>query len=430
MSDTVGGEGPGTRSTESAGQPKDTQPSIATEAAAVVEVQIRGWSGFIMRMRASSPGSLPVVIGLILIWIIFQILNPSFLSSSNLVNLALQCAAIGTIALGVVLVLLVAQIDLSIGSISGLSSAILAVTFTQLRWPLALSLIAALVAGAVIGVIYGFLYTRFGVPSFVITLAGLLAVLGLQLYVLGTVGSINIPFDSWIVQFAQQTFLPAAWSYALAVLAAIIYGGTKFFSARRRVTAGLSSTPTVEIVIRSILLLIVLGGSFWYLNTNRGVGAMFVVFIVLIIVLNYALTRTKWGRSVFAIGGSVEAARRAGIRVNTVLMSIFVLSTTLAAIGGILAAARLAAANQSSGGGDTNLTAIAAAVIGGTSLFGGRGSAWSALLGIVVIQSIASGLTLLSLDSSIRYMVTGAVLLLAVIIDSLSRRSRASKGRA
>jgi simple sugar transport system permease protein/D-xylose transport system permease protein len=167
----------------------------------------------------------------------------------------------------------------------------------------------------------------------------------------------------------------------------------------------------------------------WYLNTDRGIGLMFLLFIVLVIAIDFALKRTRWGRSIYAIGGNVEAARRAGIRVDRVYISVFMVGATLATLGGVLAASRLAAANQSSGGGDTNLTAIAAAVIGGASLFGGRGSAWSALLGIVVIQSISSGLTLLNLDSSVRYMVTGAVLLLAVIIDSLSRRSRALHGR-
>jgi simple sugar transport system permease protein/D-xylose transport system permease protein len=371
-----------------------------------------------------------VVVGLAIIWTVFQILNPNFLSAANLVNLALQCAAIGTIALGVVLVLLLAQIDLSIGSIAGLAAAILAVTFTQFAWPLPLSIVAALAAGAVLGWFYSFLYTRFGVPSFVITLAGLLGVLGLQLWVHGRLGSINIPFDSWVVQFAQQMFLPNWAAYALSVLAAGGYMLSRYLSTRRREKAGLLAPSKLGILIRGGLLLAVLLLGSWYLGTNRGVGLMFLLFIVLVVVLNYALTRTSWGRSIYAVGGNVEAARRAGIRVNRIYISVFIISTTLAALGGLLAASRLAAANQSTGGGDVNLTAIAAAVIGGTSLFGGRGSAWSALLGIVVIQSIASGLTLLSLDSSVRYMVTGAVLLLAVIIDSLSRRSRALHGRA
>jgi simple sugar transport system permease protein/D-xylose transport system permease protein len=387
-------------------------------------------TAFRRRISDGDLGSVPVVVGLILIWGVFYLLNPRFLASGNLVNLAMQSAAVGTIALGVVLVLLLGQIDLSIGSISGLSAAVFAVTFTQHQWPLGVSLAASLVLGALIGLLYGFLFTRFGVPSFVITLAGLLGVLGLQLWVLGSVGSINIPFDSWIVEFAQQTFLSAAVSYVLVVVAASGYFLSRYAASRRRTAAGLSATSTVEIAIKASLLLIALGLGTWYLNTDRGVGLMFVVFVGLVATVHYLLTRTKWGRSIYAVGGNVEAARRAGIRVNRIYISVFMAGTTLAALGGLFAAGRLASANQASGGGDTNLTAIAAAVIGGTSLFGGRGSAWSALLGIIVIMSISSGLTLLSLDSSVRYMVTGAVLLLAVIIDSMSRRSRASHGRA
>jgi simple sugar transport system permease protein/D-xylose transport system permease protein len=157
---------------------------------------------------------------------------------------------------------------------------------------------------------------------------------------------------------------------------------------------------------------------------------MFAVFLLLAATMHLALTRTQWGRSVYAVGGNAEAARRAGIRVNRIYVSVFVLCSTFAAVGGVLAAARLAAANQSSGGGDTNLNAIAAAVIGGTSLFGGRGSAFSAVLGVFVIMSITSGLALINPDSSIRYVITGLVLLFAVIIDSISRRSRAQSGRA
>ena len=368
------------------------------------------WAAFRSRVRGGDLGAIPVVVGLALIWTIFQILNPTFLSSANLVNLAMQSAALGTIALGVVLVLLLAQIDLSVGSLSGLAAAILAVTFTQLGWPLIAAIAAALAAGAIFGLFYGFLLTRFGVPSFVITLAGLLGVLGLQLWVLGKLGSINIPFDSWIVQFAQLMFLPAWLSYVLAGVATLAYVGTHLSLANRRSRAGLLPESRTAILLRGALMIVALLFGAWYLNTDRGIGLMFLLFIVLVIAVDFALKRTRWGRSIYAVGGNVEAARRAGIRVDRVYISVFMVSATLAALGGILAASRLAAANQSSGGGDTNLTAIAAAVIGGASLFGGRGSAWSALLGIVVIQSISSGLTLLSLDSSVRYMVTGAVL--------------------
>lgn len=397
-------------------------------------VQHRGLRGaahdFVERVRGGDLGSLPVIVGLIVIWAVFQILNPNFLSSTNLVNLTMQCAAVGTIAIGIVLVLLLGEIDLSVGSVSGLAAAILAVGFVQLELPLPLVLVASLLAGALIGLLFGLLRTLFGVPSFVITLGGLLAVLGLQLAVLGKTGSINIPFDSWIVQFGQQWFLPAWASYTLIALSVAAYAFNEVSLSRRRSAAGLSATRASLIAVRSGGMLVGLGLAAWYLHLTRGVGVMFGVFLLLVVIVHFALTRSRWGRSVFAVGGNVEAARRAGIRVNRVYISVFVLCSTFAAMGGLFAAARLAAANQGSGGGDTNLNAIAAAVIGGTSLFGGRGSAWSAVLGVVVIMSISSGLTLLNLDSSVRYIVTGAVLLFAVVIDSLSRRSRAASGRA
>ncbi len=395
------------------------------------EPHARGRAGLLWeRIRGGDLGALPVVTGLVVIWCVFQILNPVFLSSRNLVDLTMQCAAIGTISLGIVLVLLLGEIDLSVGSVSGLSGAILAVGFVQLRWPLLLAVLAALIVGCLIGVLYGFLRTRFGLPSFVVTLAGLLGFLGMQLWVLGDAGSINIPFDSWIVQFAQHAFLPPWASYVLAALAATGYGTTLVLRARRRAAANLDSQDARAIGLRAGILLVLLLGVSWYLNQSRGVGVMFVLFVVLVVLVNFLLTRTRWGRAVYAVGGSVEAARRAGIRVDRIYLSVFALCSTLAAAGGLLATARLAAANQSSGAGDTNLTAIAAAVIGGASLFGGRGTAYAALLGVIVIQSISSGLTLLNLNSSVQFMVTGVVLVLAVIVDSLSRRSRAASGRA
>nr|WP_208382285.1 sugar ABC transporter permease [Microbacterium ulmi] len=382
------------------------------------------------RIKGGDLGPLPVVLGLAVIWTVFQILNPVFLSSRNLVDLTMQCAAIGTIALGIVLVLLLGEIDLSVGSVSGLAAAVLAVTFVQLRWPSVLAVVAAVGAGCLVGLLYGFLYTRFGLPSFVITLAGLLGFLGLQLWVLGDAGSINLPFDSALVEFAQHWFLPPWAAYTLVALAVAAFTWTIVRRARRRAAADLESQGYREIAVRSGLLLAFLLVATWYLNQSRGVGVMFLFFLVLVVVLHILLTRTRWGRAVYAVGGSVEAARRAGIRVDRIYLSVFALCSSLAAVGGVLAAARLAAANQSSGAGDTNLNAIAAAVIGGASLFGGRGSAFAALLGVIVIQSISSGLTLLNLNSSVQFMVTGVVLVLAVTIDSISRRTRAATGRA
>ena len=392
---------------------------------------IGGWASATWgRLRSGDLGSLPVVVGLVLIWGVFYALEPAFLSSRNLVNLSLQMVAVGTIAIGVVLVLLLGEIDLSIGSMAGLSAAILAVMFVVRETSVILAVLAALGAGAIVGLLYGTLFNRFGVPSFVITLAGLLALLGLQLRVLGNQGTINLPFESSLVRFASQQFLPVWVAYALALIAPAIYALSALRRNARRAEAGLSTVPFPRLALRAAGLTAVLVIVVAVLNRDRGVSYMFLTFLLLVVVMDLAIRRTRWGRSVLAIGGNVEAARRAGINVRRIYLSVFTLCSTFAALGGIFAASRLASANQSSGGGDTNLNAIAAAVIGGTSLFGGRGSAYSALLGILVIQSISNGLDLLAVESNVKFMVTGAVLLLAVIIDSLSRRSRAAHGRA
>jgi D-xylose transport system permease protein len=404
---------------------------MTLQAEPVQDSGLRGaLAGTLERARGGDLGVMPVVIGLIVIWTVFQVLNPVFLSSRNLVDLTMDSAPVGIIALGIVCVLLVGQIDLSVGSVSGLSAAVLAVLFVGQEMPVWLAIGASVLLGMAIGYAYAQLYNRFGVPSFVITLAGLLAFQGLQLYVLGDKGAINLPFDSGLVSFAQLDFMPPWLSYALVLVMAGWLFATGFLHARARRDAGLPARGVSGLALRSLALLAVLGGVVWYLNQTRGVGWMFVLFVAMVLVMHYLLSRTKWGKSVYAVGGNVEAARRAAINVKATFTSVFILCSTFAAVGGILAAARLAAANQSSGGGDVNLNAIAAAVIGGTSLFGGRGTAFGALLGIVVIQSISSGLTLLNLDSSIRFMVTGAVLLLAVIVDSVARKSRTSHGRA
>jgi D-xylose transport system permease protein len=216
----------------------------------------------------------------------------------------------------------------------------------------------------------------------------------------------------------------------LAALPGIVLLVLEFRTGARRRAAGLSSHPLGRLIVRPVALIGILEFIVHYLDRDRGIPWMFGLFVALAVAMEYALTRTKWGRSMTAVGGNREAARRAGINVRFIYTSAFMLCSMLAATGGILSAARLASASQQAGTGDVNLNAIAAAVIGGTSLFGGRGSAYSALLGIIVIQSIASGLTLLDLSSSLRYMITGAVLAVAVIVDSLARRSRASHGRA
>jgi D-xylose transport system permease protein len=382
---------------------------------------------FFDRVRAGDLGSLPVVVGLIVIWTIFETLNPVFLSPNNLVSMLFDCSTVGVISLGIVCVLLVGEIDLSVGSVSGLSSAILGVLWVQLGWPVALAILAALVAGFLIGGLYALLFNRLGMPSFVSTLSGLLAFVGLQLYILGPTGSINLPYGSPLVNFGQTLVMPPGVSHLLAALLILLFG---YRNARRRQAAGLSSRSLSGLAIQAVAMIAVFEAVTAYLNVSRGVPWMFGLFVGLVVAMNYAFKRTKWGRSMTAVGGNREAARRAGIDVNLIYTSAFALCATLAAAGGVLAAARLASSSQQAGTGDVNLNAIASAVIGGTSLFGGRGSAYSALLGIIVIRSIASGLTLLDLSSSLRYMITGCVLAVAVIVDSLARRSRVSHGRA
>jgi ABC-type xylose transport system permease subunit len=228
----------------------------------------------------------------------------------------------------------------------------------------------------------------------------------------------------------QQMYVPRPASYVLGVAVAALYLLSRLARARRRRRHGLAAGSQSGAVLRSLLLLAFLEVVFWYLNQDHGVSAPFVLFVVLVVAVDILLSRTRWGRQIFAVGGSVEAARRAGINVNRVIASALVLGTLFATLGGLLAAGRIAAASTSSGTGTVNLNAIAAAVIGGTSLFGGRGNAYSALLGILVIQSIANGLTLLNLAASVQFMITGGVLMVAVIVDSLTRRRRAAHGRA
>ena len=386
--------------------------------------------GFSDKVRSGDLGMLPVVVGLIVISVVFTTLNPVFLAPNNLVNLLFDCATVGVISLGIVCVLMLGEIDLSVGSMSGLSSALVGVLWVNMGWPIAVAMAVAILAGLLVGLVYATLFNRLGMPSFISTLSGLLALLGLQLYILGPTGSINLPFDSPLVKFGQTMIMPAWLSYSLAILPGIALLWVGMNTARRRTAANLTAQPLGALVIKASALTLALVFAVYYLSLGRGVPYMFGLFVGLVVALNYALTRTTWGRSMTAVGGNREAARRSGINVKRIYVSAFLLCSSLAALGGILSASRLASSSQQAGTGDVNLNAIAAAVIGGTSLFGGRGSAYSALLGIIVIQAISNGLTLVNLSSSLRYMITGGVLAIAVIVDSLARQSRVSHGRA
>jgi D-xylose transport system permease protein len=384
---------------------------------------------FRQRLAGGDLGNVPVVFGIIAIAIVFYIQDATYLSSSNLVNITLSAVPYGVISLGIVLVLLLGEIDLSVGSISGLAASITAVLFVDQDWPLLGGIAVGILTGLAIGLLYGILFTKVGVPSFVITLAGLLAFYGLQLSVLGDNGTINIPRESGLAEFARSRFVGDTVSYVLVAVISVAYLASRLFVIRRRTAAGLSAPSLTLVGIKTGLLAGGLGYLTYYLNVGRGWGYSVVAFAALVVLMDVLLRRSRWGRHLTAVGGNVEAARRSGIKVDRVYISAFCLTGAFAAIGGLMFMGKLTSVSQQSGGNDVNLTAIAAGVIGGTSLFGGRGSAYSSLLGVLVLTMITSGLNRIGVDSSIRFIVTGAVLLLAVSIDSIARRTRANRGR-
>jgi D-xylose transport system permease protein len=386
------------------------------------------WAAFRRRLAQGELGSLPVIVGIAIIWAVFWLLNENFLTPGNLTNLVLQIASVGTISIGVVMVLLLGEIDLSVGSVSGFTAAVMVVLNVKQHMPGWLCVLAALVTGALVGLIQGFWVTRFRIPAFVVTLAGLLAWLGAQLFVLGSTGTVTVT-DGFIEGLANTFFIPLdAWLLAVFLIAA--YAAVKLWERRTRVRAGLPVAPLSALVTRIVVLAVALLATAAVLAADRGLPLAALIFIGLVVIFDLLIRRTRFGRHVLAVGGNDEAARRAGIRVDNVRLVVFVLCSTMAAAGGVLAASRLFAVNQSSGGSTVLLYAIAAAVIGGTSLFGGRGSAWSALLGALVIGSIDNGMDLLGLESDVKYLITGGVLLLAATVDALARRGRQAHGRA
>src|ERR671933_1254135 len=401
----------------------EAEPRLALDQPGLVA----GLSWLRRRVSQGELGSLPVIVGLVVIWAIFETQNPNFLTPRNLTNLVLQIAAMGLISAGIVLVLLLGEIDLSAGSVSGLCAAVMAVLNTRGGQSAPVAIVAGLLVGALIGFLQGFWFTRFRVPSVVVTLAGLLAWLGALLYVLGSTGTVNLT-DRGITGLAN-TFLPDWLGWALGIGAALLYAGTLLVEQRRRQAAALRVGPTAGLATQILIFAALFLAAVAVLNADRGVPLGVVILVGVIAVLAYVTQRTRFGRYVYAVGGNAEAARRAGIPVDRIRVAVFCLCSLLAACGGIMGASRLLAVNQSSGGSDLLLNSIAAAVIGGVSLFGGRGSPWAALLGALVIGSISNGMDLLALAAAVKFMITGAVLLLAVSIDALSRRGRQSDGR-
>ena len=378
-------------------------------------------------------GSLPIVFGMLAIWAVFQAANDKFLSAVNLTNLLAQVSAMGTIAVGIVLILLLGEVDLSAGVVSGLAAGVMAVLNVKLGVPGPLAVLAGLLTGTAIGVFHGTWITRFKIPSFIVTLAGQIGWAGALLYVLGNTGTINLR-EPFILSLAG-TFLKRdvangeIVSWVVGVLFVAAYAASQLWERERRKAAGLEARSISAVIMRFVVVSAIAGGVLVVTNADRGLPSAMLFFIGIVVVFDFITKRTTFGRHVYAVGGNAEAARRASISVAFVRIAVFGLASTLAAFGGILAASRLLAVNQSSGGSDLLLNVIAAAVIGGTSLFGGRGSAWSALLGALVIGSISNGMDLLALPSPIKFMITGAVLLTAVTIEAIARQQREAAGR-
>jgi D-xylose transport system permease protein len=401
----------------------------------------RGWSGtlrgYALEMRGSvrdgERGPLLVIAGLIVIWCLFQALDDNFLSPRNLSNLSVDIVGTGLVAVGIVFVLLIREIDLSVGSVSGLAGAVFAVLNVNHGMPEWLAVVVAIAVGMAVGAFHGFFFAWLGVPAFVVTLAGLLIWNGLTLYLLGASGTINIDEEGLVASLTSRHFGDDIAAYAVAALGTAGY----FLAARhkraRHRAAGMPYRPPVEIWVRTGILAVLAFTAAYTLDRFQGLPLALLIFLVVLVVSDYVLRRTRYGRRVYALGGGVEAARRAGIAVERVRVAMFMVSGTLAAIGGLFVASGLTSASpttaRAAGSGMLLINAIAAAVIGGTSLFGGRGSPWSVLLGVLVIQSVASGMGLLGVEDAVQFMITGGVLLAAVAADALSRRAAARRGR-
>ncbi|MFJ9037854.1 sugar ABC transporter permease [Streptomyces sp. NPDC102406] len=418
--------------------PVDAAPAAAGASVAAVDprllVREQGFAGYIgefkRKIRAGDLGAIPVVIGLIVICAIFQSLNSAFLGAENLNNIFVAMVATGMMSVGIIFVLLLGEIDLSVGSVSGVSSAIMAVmsiTHGVNEW---LAVLTALAAGAVIGALHGFFFARIGAPAFAVTLAGLLFWNGFMLQILGANGTINIDSDGVVGKLTSYYFSDVAAAYGLAVVAVVGYFVPTFLANRRREAAGIPSRPLSDIVLRTVLMAVAAFGVAIIFNQYKGLPLAVLLFAIVLVGSDFVLRRTGYGRKVFALGGSVEASRRAGINVTAVRISVFAIAGLFAAVGGLFWASKIAAANQSAGSGDLLMNVIAAAVIGGTSLFGGRGRTWNALLGVLVITSIQYGLALQGIATPIQYMITGGVLLATVVIDSVTRKTQKSAGRA
>ena len=386
------------------------------------------------RVKAGDIGALPAILGLIALCAIFGAMSNVFLTPGNFANLLTQAAAVIVIAMGLVFVLLLGEIDLSAGYAAGVSGAVLVILITNHQVPWYIAFPISIAVGGLLGFILGSLVARIGIPSFVVTLAAFLAFQGLLLLLAGEGGTIRIE-DKTILAVENSNLSPLlSWVFFIVVAVAYVAAGLNRLNTRRR--AGLKTELVKLWVIKTASLLIITGGAVFALNVERsnnpdlvslkGIPYVVPVILLLLVIGTFVLGRTAFGRHIYAVGGNAEAARRAGIDVKRIRIAAFMICSSLAAIAGMIFASRQNSVSPTTGGSSTLLYAVGAAVIGGTSLFGGKGKMRDAILGGLVVAVIDNGMGLLGYAAGIKFIVTGLVLLVSAGVDAISRRGNLS----
>jgi D-xylose transport system permease protein len=394
---------------------------------------------YVTKLRGGDLGSLPALLGLVVLVVVFAALRPGrFTDPFNVANLTNQAAAIVVLSMGLVFVLLLGEIDLAAGYTGGTAAAVTGVVMTERGWPWIPSLLACLATGAFIGLLIGLLVARLGIPSFVVTLAFFLGLQGVLLVIIGEGGT--IAYRNEVILKLNNDPMPVWLGWALALGGLAAFALVSWLTDSRRRKAGLEVQPVLlwALKIGALVILVLAFVAFMSMERSpnptvksiKGVPLIVAIVVGLLVVLTYVLSRTAWGRHIYAVGGNTEAARRAGINVLRVKLSCFVMTGTLAAFAGLMIASRNNSVSTSTGGGTFLLFGVGAAVIGGTSLFGGKGRVSDAIIGGVVIAVIANGMGLLRQSTGNVYMITGLVLLVAASVDAISRRRASASGRA
>jgi D-xylose transport system permease protein len=436
----------GSESTDAQGAAKDPVPgtdpgTTSTSGAFDIDSRQAGTLGdaardYLNRLRGGDMGSLPAILGLIVLFVVFSSLNDRFLTTYNMANLVVQAGSICVLAMGLVFVLLLGEIDLSAGVAGGFCATITALAILDHGQSWWVATLAGVACGAVIGFVIGVLVAVLGIPSFVVTLAFFLGLQAGPLKLIGSGGSLR--YDDSVLRGLSIKNVPVTAGWIAAVVIVLGFAAISLYQYRSRSSRGLVHKPIALVGLQIVVLAVIVLGLTFLLSKNRapnpaifnisGIPWVAPVVIALLLFWTFVLTRTRFGRHLYAVGGNAEAARRAGINVTRIKILAFVLCSSMAAVSGLLLASFVGKVSPGSGGGNVLLYAVGAAVIGGTSLFGGRGKAIHAVIGGLVIATIPNGLGLLNQASYINYLVTGGVLLLAASVDAVSRRRRSAAG--